>query len=77
MSAVRNTWSNLQRCLINCLLGTFTDLILLTESGETFRTKVLSTPEDQSIGVKNGIEELRRKMQIEGRDLKFEVLNHG
>ena len=36
--------------------GTFTDLLLINEeSGETFTAKVLSTPEDSSIGVLNGI----------------------
>jgi len=42
------------------ILGTLTDLLLLTTSGETFRTKVLSTPTDQSVGVKDGTEKLRR-----------------
>ncbi|MEO6998606.1 MAG: hydantoinase/oxoprolinase N-terminal domain-containing protein [Terracoccus sp.] len=32
--------------------GTFTDLLLINEdTGETFREKTPSTPEDQSIGV--------------------------
>jgi N-methylhydantoinase A len=36
--------------------GTFTDLLLINEeSGETFTAKVLSTPEDSSIGVLNGV----------------------
>jgi N-methylhydantoinase A len=36
--------------------GTFTDLLLINEdSGETHTAKVLSTPEDSSIGVLNGI----------------------
>jgi len=36
--------------------GTFTDFLLINEeSGETFTAKVLSTPEDSSIGVLNGI----------------------
>lgn len=36
--------------------GTFTDLLLIDEqSGATFTAKVLSTPEDSSIGVLNGI----------------------
>ena len=36
--------------------GTFTDLLLISEeSGATFTAKVLSTPEDSSIGVLNGI----------------------
>lgn len=39
--------------------GTFTDLLLINEeSGETFTAKVLSTPEDSSIGVLNGVERI-------------------
>lgn len=37
--------------------GTFTDILLMKEeTGETFRAKTSSTPEDQSIGVLRGIE---------------------
>lgn len=37
--------------------GTFTDILLINEeSGETFRAKTSSTPQDQSIGVLRGIE---------------------
>src|SRR5690625_7928372 len=36
--------------------GTFTDLLLIDEqTGETYREKTPSTPEDQSIGVLRGI----------------------
>ena len=36
--------------------GTFTDFLLMNEeSGETRTAKILSTPEDSSIGVLNGI----------------------
>jgi N-methylhydantoinase A len=39
--------------------GTFTDLLLIDEgSGETYRAKVPSTPEDSSIGVLNGIDKV-------------------
>ncbi len=39
--------------------GTFTDLLLIDEaSGETYRAKVPSTPEDSSIGVLGGIEKV-------------------
>ncbi len=39
--------------------GTFTDLLLIDEgSGETYRAKIPSTPEDSSIGVLNGIEKV-------------------
>lgn len=37
--------------------GTFTDILLMNEeTGETFRAKTSSTPEDQSIGVLRGME---------------------
>ena len=37
--------------------GTFTDILLMNEeTGETFRAKTASTPEDQSIGMLRGIE---------------------
>jgi N-methylhydantoinase A len=38
--------------------GTFTDFILISDSGETFIHKTLSTPADSSIGVLNGIQDL-------------------
>jgi N-methylhydantoinase A len=39
--------------------GTFTDVLLMNEStGETFRAKTSSTPEDQSIGMLRGIEQV-------------------
>ena len=39
--------------------GTFTDLLLIDEaSGETYRAKVPSTPEDSSIAVLGGIEKV-------------------
>ncbi len=37
--------------------GTFTDILLIDEdSGETYRAKTASTPEDQSVGVLRGVE---------------------
>jgi N-methylhydantoinase A len=39
--------------------GTFTDLLLINEAtGETYRAKTPSTPQDQSIGVMTGIERI-------------------
>jgi len=49
--------------------GTFTDLILIAESGETTIHKTLSTPEDPSVGFINGIRELS-----EMNDMPFEKL---
>lgn len=40
--------------------GTFTDLIAVSDQGQTLIEKVPSTPEDQSVGVMNGIERLAR-----------------
>jgi N-methylhydantoinase A len=46
--------------------GTFTDLFLVDErSGRAFTAKVPSTPQDQSIGVLNGIERVCAKASIE------------
>jgi N-methylhydantoinase A len=45
--------------------GTFTDILLVNEeSGETYRAKTSSTPEDQSIGVLRGIEQACQKAGI-------------
>jgi N-methylhydantoinase A len=38
--------------------GTFTDLIAIADTGETLVHKILSTPEDPSIGFINGLKEL-------------------
>ena len=38
--------------------GTFTDFILISGIGDTIVHKTLSTPEDPSIGVLNGIRDL-------------------
>lgn len=46
--------------------GTFTDLLLIDETGgETFTAKVASTPEDQSIGILNGIDRLCEMYDID------------
>lgn len=57
--------------------GTFTDLLLLEEdTGETWRAKVHSTPEDQSLGVLQGKEEVLRNIP-NGADVVLHVVNHG
>lgn len=38
--------------------GTFTDFVVMEESGHVFTGKVLSTPENQAIGVLQGLQEL-------------------
>ena len=50
--------------------GTFTDLLLINEdSGETHTAKVLSTPEDSSIGVLNGIARICDESGIDPRSV--------
>ncbi|MEE8528465.1 MAG: hydantoinase/oxoprolinase family protein [Gammaproteobacteria bacterium] len=52
--------------------GTFTDLLLVNEkSGETFTAKVLSTPEDSSLGVISGIARV-----TESAGVSPEVITH-
>ena len=50
--------------------GTFTDLLLVDESsGQTYMAKVLSTPEDSSIGVLNGIDRICEESDIDARQV--------
>src|SRR5580704_8401542 len=44
--------------------GTFTDLVAIDTSGHTVFAKSLSTPQDQSIGVMAGLEELARRLGV-------------
>lgn len=56
--------------------GTFTDVLLINEeSGETWRSKVPSTPEDQSIGVVAGVQKARAEAGIDASELTH--LLHG
>lgn len=56
--------------------GTFTDLLLFNEkSGEMTLTKVSSTPQDQSIGVIQGIEKISRQAGIDPNEIK--LILHG
>ncbi|KAI9043633.1 putative hydantoin utilization protein A [Aspergillus affinis] len=57
--------------------GTFTDICAITSSGQLTRAKVPTTPEDQSIGIKNGIEKIRQKLNWTGSDEKFQYIHHG
>jgi len=46
--------------------GTFTDLLLINEeTGESHTAKVLSTPEDSSIGVLNGVERISSESGVD------------
>jgi N-methylhydantoinase A len=59
--------------------GTFTDLICVTPSGEIVLDKTPTTPDDQSTGVMNGLEQLAERFGVEldafCRDL--DILVHG
>src|ERR1700759_751949 len=44
--------------------GTFTDLVAIDASGRTVFAKSLSTPQDQSIGVMAGLDELARRLDL-------------
>ncbi len=44
--------------------GTFTDFILVSQAGETFIHKTLSTPADPSLGVISGIRELAKSVGL-------------
>jgi 5-oxoprolinase (ATP-hydrolysing) len=57
--------------------GTFTDLLLLREdTGETWRAKVPSTPEDQSLAVIRGKDQIMTNIP-NGADVTLNVVNHG
>jgi len=56
--------------------GTFTDVLLFNEeTGELLLTKTPSTPQDQSIGVLNGIRKIAELANIDARDIQ--LLLHG
>jgi N-methylhydantoinase A len=44
--------------------GTFTDLVAIDAGGRTVFAKALSTPQDQSIGVMAGLDELARRLDL-------------
>jgi N-methylhydantoinase A len=44
--------------------GTFTDLVAIDAAGRTVFAKSLSTPQDQSIGVMAGLDELARRLNL-------------
>jgi len=56
--------------------GTFTDIVLINESeGTMFTEKVLSTPNDLSVGVIRGIENLVNMLPFPAESIDFFV--HG
>ncbi|KAF7316917.1 hypothetical protein HMN09_00425800 [Mycena chlorophos] len=57
--------------------GTFTDVLLLNvDTGTTWRAKVSTTPEDQSIGVRTGIDRILNEIP-DGSSVILQVVNHG
>src|ERR1700761_7446140 len=59
--------------------GTFTDLVAIDAAGHTVFAKSLSTPQDQSIGVMAGLEELARRLNLSRADMLAQTqrLVHG
>jgi N-methylhydantoinase A len=59
--------------------GTFTDFLLADERGRAEIYKVLSTPQDPSIGLMNGLEEMARVKEMEVRDFigAVDTIVHG
>ncbi|KAK8081970.1 hydantoin utilization protein A [Apiospora saccharicola] len=58
--------------------GTFTDVCVIAPEGETIRAKTPSTPQDQSVGVKDGIEKVRKILKSKyGWDGEFSHIHHG
>jgi len=53
--------------------GTFTDFLLARQDGTTEVYKVLSTPEDPSLGLMNGLEEMARDRKISLQEFIKEV----
>lgn len=44
--------------------GTFTDVVGISEKGEVYFSKTPSTPQDQSVGVLNGIQSLLKQLNV-------------
>jgi N-methylhydantoinase A len=59
--------------------GTFTDFLLTSDDGTSEIYKVLSTPDDPSIGVMNGLSEMAKNKNMELNDFikKVDTIVHG
>src|ERR1700760_2069217 len=59
--------------------GTFTDLVAIDAAGRTVFAKALSTPQDQSIGVMAGLDELALRLNMSCAEMlkQTERLVHG
>jgi N-methylhydantoinase A/oxoprolinase/acetone carboxylase beta subunit len=51
-------------------------LLLNTKTGETWRAKVSSTPADQSLGVRTGIDQILHQIP-DNANVVLQVVNHG
>ena len=50
--------------------GTFTDVVLLEAGGTAYHKKVLSTPHDFSVAIRQGIQELLAERGLEGKQVR-------
>lgn len=58
--------------------GTFTDICVITPEGKTVRAKVPTNVTDQSIAVKEGVDQVRKLLkESHGWDGKFDYVHHG
>ncbi|KAL1385273.1 Hydantoinase/oxoprolinase-domain-containing protein [Phyllosticta capitalensis] len=58
--------------------GTFTDVCVITPEGKTVRAKVPTNIVDQSVAVKEGVDQVRKLLKEQyGWDGKFEYIHHG
>src|SRR5215813_12882208 len=59
--------------------GTFTDLVAIDAAGRTVFAKSLSTPQDQSVGVMAGLDELARRLDLSREEMLAQTqrLVHG
>src|SRR5215470_6346665 len=59
--------------------GTFTDLVAIDAAGRTAFAKSLSTPQDQSVGVMAGLDELARRLNLSRAEMLAQTqrLVHG
>ena len=49
--------------------GTFTDLVFMSPEGRILRAKVLSTPDDYSQGIANGLEDATARNGLDLADM--------
>lgn len=68
----------LYKGLIAMAQGTFTDVCVITPEGKTVRAKVPTSAADQSIGVKEGVKQVKQLLKTQYNwEGKFEYIHHG